>query len=115
MKKLQLAPQTKALVIVAHPDDETIWLGGTMAKFPQVSWTILSLCRASDKDRAPKFKRVGAHFKARSIITDLEDEGRLNLQQSLTPIKKLIVKTIKNKQFPIEEVFLPIPSRLFNF
>lgn len=99
MKKLQLAPKTDALVIIAHPDDETIWLGGVLAKFPQVNWTILALCRASDRDRAPKFKKVCAHFDAHAIITDLEDEGKLNIQQSLIPIKKLLVGAIKNKKF----------------
>lgn len=99
MKKLRLAPKADALVIIAHPDDETIWLGGALAKFPQVHWTIFSLCRASDRDRAPKFKRVCAHFGAKAIITDLEDEGRLNVRQSLAPIKKLIVRAIKNKRF----------------
>ena len=99
MNKLQLAPGARALVIVAHPDDETIWLGGTLAHFPQVNWTIMALCRASDRDRAPKFKKICAHFGARAIITDLEDEGRLNIQKSLVPIKKLVVSAIKNKSF----------------
>jgi len=99
MNKLQLAPGARALVIVAHPDDETIWLGGTLARFPQVNWTIMALCRASDRDRAPKFKKICAHFGARAIITDLEDEGRLNIKQSLVPIKKLIVGRLKNKPF----------------
>lgn len=99
MNKLRLASKTDALVVVAHPDDETIWLGGTLARFPQINWTILALCRASDRDRAPKFKKICTHFGTRAIITDLEDEGRLNIQQSLIPIKKLIVGAIKNKSF----------------
>ncbi len=99
MKELRLPRRTNALVIVAHPDDETIWLGGALKKFKGVNWTIFCLCRASDKDRAPKFKKVCAHFGAKAIMTDLEDEGRLSIQQSLTPIKKLIVKNIKHKKF----------------
>ena len=40
--------EKEALVIVAHPDDETIWMGGTILKNKNWKWTILSLCRASD-------------------------------------------------------------------
>ena len=64
---------TKALVVVAHPDDETIWMGGTILRNMRWEWTILSLCRKSDPDRFPRFKRVCSRYHARLLITDLED------------------------------------------
>lgn len=97
-QQLKLKPG-KALVIVAHPDDETIWLGGTIMKYPQLNWTILSLCRASDADRAPKFRKVCKFLKAKPIITNLDDEDKISLQQSLKEIPKIITKTIGNQQF----------------
>ena len=48
----------KAAVIVAHPDDEIIWCGGTILMNPDLQWTVLVLCRGNDADRAPKFYRV---------------------------------------------------------
>ncbi|MFW6155661.1 MAG: PIG-L family deacetylase [Planctomycetota bacterium] len=61
------------LVVVAHPDDETLWCGGLILRRPDWVWTILSLCRGDDDDRRPKFQRVCAHLGARAIISDLND------------------------------------------
>jgi len=62
-------------VIVAHPDDETIWMGGTLLMH-QKDWqtTIISLCRRDDKDRAPRFRKACKIYKAKCFISDLEDE-----------------------------------------
>ena len=87
------------MVIVAHPDDETIWMGGALKKFNLVNWTILSLCRKSDPDRAPKFKRVCDHFDATGIMEDFEDEDRMSVAKSIAPIKKLILKNLGSSDF----------------
>lgn len=87
------------LVIVAHPDDETIWMGGTILLKKDAKWTIFSLCRKDDKDRAPKFKRVCKVYRAEALISDLEDEEIMNIKQSLPEIEERILKQIKEKNF----------------
>lgn len=89
----------RALIIVAHPDDETIWMGGFILKHPGLQWTIFSLCRASDQDRAPKFRRICKLYSAKAIITDLEDNEKLTIDQTIPIIKKLITTKIGNKKF----------------
>lgn len=67
------AAARSAAVIVAHPDDETLWAGGLILARPAYRWFIASLCRGSDPDRAPRFGRVVAHLGAEGAMADLDD------------------------------------------
>ncbi len=60
-------------VIVAHPDDETLWAGGLILSHPEWDWFICTLCRAGDPDRAPRFGRVLERYGARGTMADLDD------------------------------------------
>jgi len=60
-------------VIVAHPDDETLWAGGTILNNPSWECFIISLCRKNDTDRAPKFYKVLKNLNAKGIMGDLDD------------------------------------------
>lgn len=93
--------KTRALVVVAHPDDEVIWMGGFILGNPEIDWTILSLCRASDADRAPKFFSVMKVLKAKGIIEDLDDENKLTIRQTVPIIKKIILKHFSGKKFDL--------------
>lgn len=101
MKQLNVGKGKRALVIVAHPDDETIWMGGAIKQFSDAQWTILCLCRRSDPDRSPKFFKVCKALNARAIMEDLEDEGRLDIRQSIPEIKKIILENIASQKFDL--------------
>jgi LmbE family N-acetylglucosaminyl deacetylase len=60
-------------VIVAHPDDETLWAGGTILMHPQAKWTVVTLCRKNDRDRAPRFYQAVRELGATGIMGDLDD------------------------------------------
>jgi LmbE family N-acetylglucosaminyl deacetylase len=60
-------------IIVAHPDDETLWAGGTILSHPTWQWFIVCLCRGSDNDRAPKFLKALQILGSEGIMGDLDD------------------------------------------
>lgn len=64
-------------VIVAHPDDETLWTGGMMLSHGEWNVFIGSLCRASDTNRAPKFFQALKIIGAKGKMGDLDDSAEL--------------------------------------
>jgi LmbE family N-acetylglucosaminyl deacetylase len=60
-------------VIVAHPDDETLWSGGTILNHTGWKWCVVCLCRGSDADRVPRFYRALKVLGAEGVIGDLDD------------------------------------------
>lgn len=72
-------------VIVAHPDDETLWAGGLILMNPQCRWTIICLCRGKDTDRAPKFLEALTLYGATGAMGNLDDGP----EQSPIPQKEM--------------------------
>jgi LmbE family N-acetylglucosaminyl deacetylase len=95
-KKFQ-KPMTVALV-VAHPDDEALWAGGTILMHPFWNWFILTLCRGNDPDRAPKFHRVLGIFRAKGEMGDLDD-GPEQLPLDENRVKATVLELLPDKHF----------------
>lgn len=66
-------PHKTVGIIVAHPDDETLWAGGTILIHQSWNCYIISLCRKNDEDRAPKFYQVLKLLNAKGNMGDLDD------------------------------------------
>ncbi len=95
-----IRPNSKCAIIVAHPDDETLWAGGTVLLHPDTNWTIITLCRKNDPDRASKFYRVLEEYNAKGVMGDLDDGPE---QTPLSPhlIQKTIVELLPFEQLDI--------------
>lgn len=65
-------------VIVAHPDDETLWSGGTILNHPSWNWFIVSLCRGNDEERSAKFFKTLQLLGCKGIIGNLDDGPNQN-------------------------------------
>jgi len=65
--------QKTVAIIVAHPDDETLWAGGTIIGHPSWKCFIVCLCRQSDAERAAKFYEALKILKSDGIMGDMDD------------------------------------------
>jgi LmbE family N-acetylglucosaminyl deacetylase len=97
---MTMAESFRAGVIVAHPDDETLWAGGTILMHPEWRWTVVALCRGSDPDRAPKFRRVLQRLGVGGEIGDLDDGPQQRpLQES--EVQQTIIDLLPETQFDL--------------
>jgi LmbE family N-acetylglucosaminyl deacetylase len=87
-------------VIVAHPDDETLWAGGTILSHPSWQWFIVCLCRGSDKDRAPKFLKTLQILGSKGIMGDLDD-GPEQKPFEEKEIERTIQQVLPSKHFDL--------------
>jgi LmbE family N-acetylglucosaminyl deacetylase len=87
-------------VIVAHPDDETLWAGGTILNQPDWNWFIATLCRASDADRAPRFFQALDALGANGKMSDLDD-GPEQKPLSENEIQETILQLLPQKHFDL--------------
>jgi len=87
-------------VIVAHPDDETLWAGGTMLMNPQVHWKVITLCRKSDPDRSPRFFKALEQLNAAGQMADLDDgPQQMPLENRL--VQNTIVELVAGERFDL--------------
>ena len=88
----------RCLVVVAHPDDEAIWMGGLIIRKSVWDWTILCLSRSGDPDREPRFRAAAREFGARAYITDMDDSPVLvELSSDLHEIKDRVKYLVSPK------------------
>ncbi len=87
-------------IVVAHPDDETLWAGGTILSHPSWVCFIACLCRGSDTDRAPKFHEALKVLKSEGIMGDLDDGPEQNPLVE-TVIEQTILKLLPDKHYDL--------------
>jgi LmbE family N-acetylglucosaminyl deacetylase len=87
-------------LIVAHPDDETLWAGGTVLVNSESNWEIISLCRKSDTDRNPKFFRALNELNAIGDIGDLDD-GVEQLPLEIQKVEEIVLNLLKKRKYDL--------------
>ena len=87
-------------IIVAHPDDETLWAGGTILSYPLWDCYIVCLCRRSDSDRAPKFSKALQVLGSEGIMGDLDD-GPEQKPLDVNELENTILKLLPTGHFDL--------------
>ena len=92
--------RVKVVVIVAHPDDEILWAGGTLLSNPSWDLVILSLCRANDEERASKFYKTLKLLNAKGKMSNLDD-GPKQTPLSDNVVEQLLMQIVPNEHFDL--------------
>ena len=95
-----LHEEADAAVVVAHPDDETLWAGGMILMHPTWCWSVATLCRGSDPDRAPKFAKVTDEFGADGVMADLDD-GPEQMPLDLIVVQEGILSVLRATDYDL--------------
>ncbi|MHB9131995.1 MAG: PIG-L deacetylase family protein [Armatimonadota bacterium] len=100
-------------VIVAHPDDETLWAGGAILMHPHWRCHIVTLCRAGDLDRAPRFAQAVRHLHATEAMADLDDgPAQQPLDQEL--VRQTILELLGDATFDLIFTHGPLGEYTFH-
>ena len=87
-------------IIVAHPNDETLWVGGTILSHPTWDFFIVCLCGGSDKERAAKFYKTLKALHSNGILGDLDD-GRSQKPLDEKEVEHYILDLLPPKHFDL--------------
>ena len=100
MKIMKRRETDRVGVLVAHPDDETLWAGGLLLLHPGWQTDIAAVCRASDPDRAPRFAAMLACYGASGRLADLDDGPA---QTPLPPalVEQTVVELVAERAFDL--------------
>ena len=90
----------RVAVVVAHPDDETLWAGGLLLSHPEWSPFIVTLCRGEDPDRAPKFLKAMECLGAKGAMGKLDD-GPDQFPLSTEHVEDTILSLLPRLEFDI--------------
>jgi LmbE family N-acetylglucosaminyl deacetylase len=95
-----MAEKAKVLVLVAHPDDETLWAGGTLLMHGAWTTFVGTMCRAGDVDRAPKFRRALDRFGAKGAMADLDD-GPAQVPLAAQQVRATLLSLVPEEPFDL--------------
>ena len=84
--QVQVGSAANAAVIVAHPDDETLWAGGFILSNPHTNWFIATLCRKSDPDRSKKFSLALQSYGAMGAMAAVTYELDAKIREGIAVI-----------------------------
>src|SRR2546428_13356398 len=79
-------------VVVAHPDDESLWFGGTLSMFSDASLKIVIVCLTNgDNDvRSNEFRQACQKIGAVALMLDYPDGSSIELPDFTSYMEPLL-------------------------
>jgi len=87
-------------IIVAHPDDETLWAGGTILSHPSWKCFIVCLSRQYDTERATKFYKALKILNSYGIMGDMDD-GPDQKPLNKNVVQQLILELLPHEHYDL--------------
>jgi LmbE family N-acetylglucosaminyl deacetylase len=97
---MALLSKKSVAIIVAHPDDETLWAGGTILSHPSWKCFVVCLCRGNDMEREAKFFEAIKALNAYGIMGELDD-GPEQIPLEESEVERTILKLLPSKHFDL--------------
>jgi LmbE family N-acetylglucosaminyl deacetylase len=98
--KLQFTSPKSVAIIVAHPDDETLWVGGTILSHPTWKCVVVCLSGKHDTDRSVKFQETMKILKCEGIMGDL-DNGPEQVRLDERLVESAVLSLLPPKSFDL--------------
>ncbi len=95
-----MSTKINVAVIVAHPDDETLWAGGTILLHPTWNWFVVCLSRSGDAERSANYSRTLNHLGVVGNMGDLDDGPEQN-PLDIKEIELAILKQLPQKKYDL--------------
>lgn len=87
-------------IIVSHPDEETLWAGGTILSHPFWKCFVVCLSKANDPELAPRFYNALKMLKSEGVMGNLDEIGEkksINEKQ----LERSIIQLLPDTHFDI--------------
>lgn len=97
---MDLITPKNVAVIVAHPNDETLWAGGTILSHPSWNCFVVSVCRGNDTDCASKFYKALKVLKSEGSMGNLDD-GRDQNPLDDEEVEQTILDLLPKKHYDL--------------
>jgi LmbE family N-acetylglucosaminyl deacetylase len=97
---MEVPSHARVALVVAHPDDETLWAGGTLLMHRDWEAFVAVLCRKSDPHRAPKFSRALRELHAAGAMGDLDD-GPDQAPLAADEVKEVILSLLPSRHYDL--------------
>lgn len=94
-------PEKTTLLAVAHPDDETLFAGGTMLLHTEWDVHVVTLCRGDDADRRPRFEEAITRLGVNTSSMGDADDGPEQIPLENAVVQGALEALLSRNQFDL--------------